>query len=98
MSNPLPREIAPGCFWLGECMEITFQGRRIHAYNSVYLLVGEDCSMLVEAGHPQSLQVVENQLEALLATGIPEPRYLFVTHTETPHAAGDRGSGVDKPT
>jgi flavorubredoxin len=84
----LPRELAPGVFWLGDCLHVTYQGRHLHAYNSVYVLAGEDCSMVIEAGHPQDLQTIEAQLDTLLARGLPELRYVFLTHTETPHCAG----------
>ncbi|HMJ03652.1 MAG TPA: MBL fold metallo-hydrolase [Conexibacter sp.] len=84
----LPREIAPGVFWLGDCLKVRYQGRLLHAYNSVYVLAGDDCSMVIEAGHPQDLQTIEAQLESLIADGLPELRYVFLTHTETPHCAG----------
>jgi flavorubredoxin len=85
--NPLPRELAPGLFWLGQCMEQPWQGAILHNYNSVYLVRGEHSSLLVEAGHPQDLPVIEAQLEPLLAAG-PPLRYLFATHQETPHSSG----------
>jgi flavorubredoxin len=91
MEQPLgtmPREIAPGLYWLGECMKLTFQGKPLHAYNSAFLLVGNDASMLIEAGHPEQLPALEQQLDDLLNSGVPPLRYLFVTHTETPHASG----------
>jgi len=87
-SNLLPREIAPGIFWLSDCLTIEYRGQPLHGYNSVYLVAGDACSMLVEGGHPQDLAVTEAQLDALLASGLPELRYLFTTHSETPHAAG----------
>jgi len=34
------------------------------------------------------LSVVESQLEEVLSRGVPELRYVFVTHTETPHSSG----------
>jgi len=84
----LPREIAPGIFWLGHCLKVSHHGRPLHGYNSVYLVSGDDCSMLVEAGHPQDLAVLEGQLDELLERGVPPLRYLFTTHTETPHSSG----------
>ena len=84
----LPREIGPGVFWLGACNELSYQGRILHSYNSVYLVAGEDRSMIVEGGHPARLHNIESQLDQLLKMGIPEPEYIFLTHTETPHAAG----------
>jgi flavorubredoxin len=86
--NPLPREIAPGVFWMGECMEQPWRGTVLHGYNSVYLVRGEEHSMLVEAGHPQDLPTIERQLAGLLAAGGPPLRYLFATHQETPHSSG----------
>jgi flavorubredoxin len=86
--NPLPRELAPGVFWLGQCMEQPWRGGVLHNYNSVYLVRGERHSMLIEAGHPQDLPAIEAQLESLLAAGGAPLRYLFPTHQETPHSSG----------
>ncbi|MDP2711276.1 MAG: MBL fold metallo-hydrolase [Solirubrobacteraceae bacterium] len=85
-SLALPREIAPGVHWLGACLQVAYRGTTLHGYNSVYLVAGEECSMLVEAGHPQDAQTIEAQIETLLAAGVPPLRYLFTTHTEAPHA------------
>lgn len=87
-ANPLPREVAPGVFWLGECMEQPWRGTLLHGYNSVYLVRGSEHSMLIEAGHPQDLPIIERQLARLLAAGGPPLRYLFATHQETPHSSG----------
>ena len=88
--NPLPREIAPGVFWLGDCLHFPteYNGHELHGYHSVYLLCGEESSVIIEGGHPRDLPVIEGQLESLLAAGVPEPQHLFLTHTETPHSAG----------
>lgn len=86
--NPLPREIASGVFWLGQCMEQPWRGSVLHNYNLVYLVRGERCSILIEAGHPQDLPTIEAQLEGLLAAGGAPLRYLFPTHQETPHSSG----------
>ncbi len=88
LPNPLPRELAPGIFWLGGCLVQTYKGETIHGYNSSYLVAGEESSLLVEAGHPKDLPVIESQLEGLFARGVPELRYVFTTHQETPHASG----------
>jgi flavorubredoxin len=87
-SNPLPREIAPGVFWLGKCLGLSYLGQELHSYNSVFLVAGEHSTALVEAGHPQDLAINEAQLQSLLAAGLPPLRYVFLTHHETPHAAG----------
>lgn len=87
-TNPLPREIAPGVFWLGDCIRQMYKGRELHGYNSVFLVQGEECCALIEGGHPQDLLSIETQLDELLARGLPPLRYLFTTHTETPHSSG----------
>lgn len=86
--NPLPRELAPGVFWLGDCVEQMHRGRVLHGYNSTYLVAGERSSLLVEAGHPQDLPVIEQQLDDLLSAGLPPLSHIFPTHQETPHASG----------
>lgn len=86
--NPLPRELAPGVHWLGQCGQIEYQGQRLHSYASVFLVEGDECSILVEGGLTTDVPVIERQLDALFATGVPEPRYLFVSHTEVPHSGG----------
>ncbi len=85
--NPLPREVAPGVFWLGECLEQRLQSKIYHAYNAAFLIVGETGSMLVETGHPKDFPIIEKQLTKLLA-GKPPLKYLFITHQETPHSGG----------
>jgi flavorubredoxin len=87
-ANPLPREIADGIFWLGDCMELNFQGETLHSYGSLFLVIGSDASALVEAGHPKDAKVVLDQLDTLLKTGVAPLKYIFTTHQETPHAGG----------
>jgi flavorubredoxin len=87
-ARTLPREIVPGVFWMGNCLHLSYRGQQLHSYNSSYLVTGEECSALVEAGHPLDLAILEAQLDGLLAAGLPPLRYAFVTHHETPHAAG----------
>jgi flavorubredoxin len=84
----LPRELAPGIFWLGDCFSVTYGGRDLHQYNSVYLVCGDDASLLVDAGFPKDIATIVEQMESLFARGAPPLRYVFTTHTETPHASG----------
>ena len=89
-NNPLPREIAPGVWWLGACFggRNMYKGTILHSYNSVYVVVGENASAIVEGGHPANFPYVEKQLEDLIATGIPPIKYIFPTHQEVPHSGG----------
>lgn len=85
--NPLPREITPGVFWLGDCLEQRAKGRIYHTYNAAFLICGTEASMLVETGHPKDFPLIDRQMQEILATRAPL-KYLFVTHQETPHAGG----------
>lgn len=86
--NTLPRELAPGVHWLGDCLEQPFRGKVYHSYNAAFLVIGETASMLVETGHPKDFPVIEKQMAEVLARGVPPLKHLFITHQETPHSGG----------
>jgi flavorubredoxin len=81
----LPRELGSGLFWCGSCEHFPFRGETIHSGNNLYLIVGEDASMLIEAGSPNDHRVTFEQLDELLVDA-PPLRYIYPTHQETPHA------------
>lgn len=83
----LPRELAEGVFWLGDCLEQRANGKIYHTYNAAFLLVGTEASMLIETGHPKDFPLLDKQMKQLLANR-PPLKYLFVTHQETPHSGG----------
>jgi flavorubredoxin len=87
-TNRLPREIAPGVYWLGVCQINDFKGRELHSYNSMFLVVGDEHAACVETGVTAQTDTLLGQLETLFARGIREPRYLFGTHSEMAHAGG----------
>jgi flavorubredoxin len=80
----VPRELAPSVFWISGCLQVKHGARPLHVSHSVYLVVGNHCSALVDGGHPQDAAVNMRQILGLLRDA-PELRYVFVTHTETPH-------------
>ena len=87
--NPLPRELSPGLFWLGQCYAIPFEGKVVHNNNAVYLIAGRQHSALVEAGISWDTPVIVEQLATLIEQrGLPEPRYVFPTHSEQAHSGG----------
>ena len=88
LGKPLPRELCPGVFWLGDCLEQHSKGKVYHGYNAAFLLVGSTASMLIETGHPKDFPVIEPQLEKILSAGAPPLKHLFLTHQETPHSGG----------
>ena len=56
MPNRLPREIAPGVFWIGDCLAQRHKGKIYHGYNAAFLIAGETASCLVETGHPKTFR------------------------------------------
>ena len=85
----LPREIAPGVFWLGVCMEVPFEGKIVHGYNSSYLVVGDQHSAFIETGITfQSRAIIEQFDKLKRERDLPDPRYLFVSHGEMAHSGG----------
>lgn len=85
--NPLPRELAPGINWLGQCTGIMYQGRELHGYQSSYLVAGSEASALVEQGLTCDAPAIQAQLERL-TPDVPPIKYLFISHHESPHAGG----------
>src|ERR1700687_3046345 len=85
VAQRMPREIAPGVFWIGDCLAQRHKGKSYHGYNAAYLVAGTDASILVETGHPKDFPVIERHMNELFAHGVAPLKYLFVTHQETPH-------------
>jgi flavorubredoxin len=84
----LPRELKPGVFWMGRCLEQPFtDGQILHVYNSVFLVKGSERSLLVESGFPADWETLDSQLDQLLEHA-PPLTYVFPTHAEIPHASG----------
>ena len=46
----LPRELVEGIVWLGDCLPQPVEADILHSYDSLFLIKGEDASLLVEAG------------------------------------------------
>jgi len=87
MFTESPRQLSEGVYWITDCLVMEHEGEQIHAYASAYLVHGEDCSLLVDTGHPKDWASVEGQLDRLHAAGVPSVKYFFPTHAEVPHAA-----------
>lgn len=82
----LPRELAPGIFWLADCLPVEHDGEIVHGYSSTYLVAGSDASLLVDTGHPKDWPSICDQLDVCHRRGAPPLRYLVPTHAEVPHA------------
>jgi flavorubredoxin len=82
----LPRELAEGLFWLGDCQLVPLPDGSIeHSYSSAFLVCGERRSMLIDTGHPKDWPVVERHLDQLLARA-PALEWIFPTHPEVTHS------------
>lgn len=86
-NNPLPREVIPGVIWIGECFAYGFLQEPLHSYTSMFVVRGEDASMVIETGTPPHMDSCHEQLALVLQDG-PPLKYIWATHQETPHAGG----------
>ncbi len=41
VAQRMPREIAPGVFWIGDCLAQRHKGKSYHGYNAAYLVAGD---------------------------------------------------------
>ena len=48
VAERMPREVAPGVFWIGDCLAQRHKGKVYHGYNAAYLVAGNDASILVD--------------------------------------------------
>ena len=80
VERALPRSLAPGIFWLGDCLELPHEGEVLHAYHSAFLVAGDDASLLVDTGHAKDWRVIRRQIEQLLDAGLPPVSHVFPTH------------------
>ena len=85
VDSGLPRELAPGVFWLGDCVMYEYQGSLLHGTNSAYLVTGSHASLLVDTGLPGRFGLIEAQIRQIIGEGRAPLRYAFGTHWEPPH-------------
>jgi flavorubredoxin len=86
-NRELPRALASGLFWLGDCLAVPHDGELVHNYTSVFLVQGDKKSLIVDTGHQKDWAALQKQVDGLMAQGVPAIDYVFATHTEMPHAA-----------
>ena len=83
LTPALPREIAPGIYWLGGCSEVRVDEQAMHMHMSVYLIKGPSASLLVDTGSPRNWPLIADQLDVLLPAR--NLTWIFPTHLEYPH-------------
>lgn len=79
----LPREIAPGTFWLSGCAKIVVDDEVLHSHSSFYLVAGEQSTILIDTGYSRDWAQSWKQLEKALDGRTLD--YIFPTHPEMPH-------------
>ena len=83
-----PREIADKIYWINQCMGADYKGQSFHLHMSLFLLKGDNKTMLVDASMQALWPSIERQLDKVL--GDRPLDYLFITHPELPHSAAIR--------
>jgi flavorubredoxin len=91
----LPRELAPGIQWLGNCIVYETDFVAFHSYNSVYVVSGSERTLIVDTGFPKDWRIIDRHLDELLADGLPPVAWLCPTHSEVAHA-GNLGRLLQK--
>lgn len=80
----LPREIADGIHWIGNCQPWTgIDGGVVHGHYSSFLIVGTTRTVLVDTGPPASWPTLRAALDACL--GGRSLDFVVPTHPEIPH-------------
>ncbi|WP_424138297.1 MBL fold metallo-hydrolase [Roseomonas chloroacetimidivorans] len=80
-----PREIAPGILWFGNCLRITMGGEVFHSHLGVYLLKGNEKTLLVDTGMTRHWKSMRRQIDRALDGRSLD--YVFPTHPEVPHCS-----------
>jgi len=79
------RNVAPGFFWIAGCTELHgIDGEPIHVQGSVFVILGERETMVVDVGLPPRYDRIADDIEEILA-GRPL-NWIMPTHAEVPHA------------
>ena len=83
-THALPRLLAPGVTWLGDCLKRKEGDVPVHVHASCYLVEGGRETLMVDTGHPTHWPQVEAELDHLLDGR--DLDWVFPTHPELPHA------------
>lgn len=83
LSEDLPREVAPGVWWLGACSPIEIAGQTVHGHDSCYLVIGSKQTLLFDTGPETDWPAHEQTLEEKLAGRTLD--FVVPSHPEVPH-------------
>jgi hypothetical protein len=79
-----PREIADGIWWLPLCLEVPLEGVPTHVHTSLYLLVGDEQTLLWDTGPPTDFQGARDAVAQVL--GDRPLDWIAPSHPEVAHA------------
>lgn len=85
VDDRLPRELAPGVFWIGSCVHYGLDSGSMLISESAYLVSGTNASALVDTGTPGNFEQIKRQIDEVVAGGQAPLRYVFGSHWEAPH-------------
>ncbi len=89
----LPREIAPGVWWVGGCLRSNAFEHPVHFHVSAYLIIGADKALLYDTAPPALWAQMDRDLDRLLDGRTLD--YVVPSHPEIPHA-GNLNKLLDK--
>jgi flavorubredoxin len=84
-ASGLPRTIAPGVEWLGDCLISELKGSPIHIHHSIYLIHGGDQVLMIDTGRPTAFEAMVPEVERILDGRKLD--WILPTHPEVNHAA-----------
>lgn len=82
--NGLPRELSPGIWWLGSCLESSAFAEPVHFHTSAYLVVGESKTVLFDTGPSGAWGKIQADVEQVLQGRSLD--YIVPSHPEIPHS------------
>src|SRR5260221_9645215 len=80
----LPREVAPGIYWIGMCNEADAGGSMFHLHSSSFVITGETHTLLFDTSPSPHWTTIERHLDAVLRTRSLD--WIVSSHPEPAHA------------
>jgi glyoxylase-like metal-dependent hydrolase (beta-lactamase superfamily II) len=78
-----PREVAPGIWWLPECLVSDHTGQQAHVHVAPFLVVGETETLLYDTGPPAHWDTVRANIRSII--GERPIDWIAPSHPEVPH-------------
>ncbi|MFT4230238.1 MAG: hypothetical protein QM602_08120 [Microbacterium sp.] len=78
-----PREIAPGVWWITECLAVPVSGVMTHVHTSPYVVKGSEKALIWDTANPSQWTRVDKSLDDIL--GDRPIDYIIPSHPEVAH-------------